>query len=117
MFTGGKVAEGLHGVMPEGDADTVSHVGEEGGNEVDPVGASLGEVDRQEPANDVYVDQVIHITNNEWVRFRLCQGFEGMEGRGVTEVRSEARAWGEGRAAAPKADTSWLTCRPNAATE
>ena len=44
MFTGGKVVEGLHGVVPEGDADTVSYVGEKGGNEVDPVGASLGEV-------------------------------------------------------------------------
>jgi len=42
--------------VPEGDADAVSHVSEEGGNEVDPVGASLGEVGRQEPANNVYVD-------------------------------------------------------------
>ena len=103
--------------MPEGDADAVSHVGEEGGNEVDPVGASLGEVGRQEPVNDVYVDRVIHITNNGRVRFQLCQGFGGMEGRGATEVGSEAWAWGEGRAMAPRANTSWLACHPNAATE
>ena len=117
MFTGGKVAEGLHGVVPEGDVDAISHVGEEGGNKVDPVSTSLGEVGRQEPTNDVYVNQVIHIMNNGWVRFQLCQGFGGMEGRGVMEVGSEAWAWGEGRAMAPRANTSWLACCPNTATE